>query len=97
MRFKNTKGRYGMEGRKMIEVIGPGCPFCKTLYKRVNEVVTEQDINADVRHVTDLRMALKYFPFMPVMKVDGAIVHKGKWLPNKEKIHTLINRKKPVG
>lgn len=85
-----------MEGRKMIEVIGPGCPFCRALYKRVKEVVSEKGIDADVEHVTQLKIVMKYFPFTPVLKVNGAVVHRGKWLPNKEKIHTLINREKPA-
>lgn len=79
-----------MEGRKLIEIIGPGCPFCKILSKRVNEVVSEKGMDADVVHVTQLRIVMKHFPFTPVLKVDGRVVHRGKWIPNKEKILTLI-------
>lgn len=79
-----------MEGRKLIEVIGPGCPFCKTLYKRVNEVVADKGIDAHVEHVTQLKIVMKHFPFTPVLKVNGKVVHRGKWLPNKEKILALI-------
>ena len=79
-----------MEELMLIEVIGPGCPFCKNLYKRVKEVVAEKAIHADVQHITQWKIALKYFPFTPVLKVDGKVVHRGKWLPNKEKIHALI-------
>ena len=73
-----------------IEVIGPGCPFCKILYKRVNEVVKEKKISADVQHVTDFKSFMKYFPMTPVLIVDGEVRHKGKWLPNKEKIIKLL-------
>ena len=73
-----------------IEVIGPGCPFCKILYKRVNEVVKEKNISADVKHVTDFKSFMKYFPMTPVLIVDGEVRHKGKWLPNKEKIIKLL-------
>jgi len=73
-----------------IEVIGPGCPFCKILYKRVNEVVKEKNISADVQHVTDFKSFMKYFPMTPVLIVDGEVRHKGKWLPNKEKIIKLL-------
>ena len=73
-----------------IEVIGPGCPFCKILYKRVNEVVKEKKISADVKHVTDFKSFMKYFPMTPVLIVDGEVRHKGKWLPNKEKIIKLL-------
>ncbi len=79
-----------MAEKMFIEVIGPGCPFCKTLYKRVKEVVTERGFDADVEHVTQLRIVMKHFPFTPVLKIDDKVVHRGKWLPNKEKIHALI-------
>ncbi|MCU0577880.1 MAG: rhodanese-like domain-containing protein [Desulfobacterota bacterium] len=39
-----------MAEKMIIEVIGPGCPFCRTLYKRVKEVVSEKGIEADVPH-----------------------------------------------
>ena len=76
-----------------IEVIGPGCPFCRTLYKRVKEAVAENNITADVTHVTDFKSFMKYFPMTPVMIVDGEVRHKGKWLPNKEKIKRLLREK----
>jgi hypothetical protein len=79
-----------MAEKSSIEVIGPGCYFCKRLYKQVQEVVTKKNIDADVQHITQLKIALRYFPFTPVLKVDGKIVHRGKWLPNKEKIYALI-------
>ena len=45
-----------------IEVIGPGCPFCRRLYRRVREVVREKGVEAEVQQVTALGTALKYFP-----------------------------------
>ena len=73
-----------------IEVIGPGCPFCRRLCRRVEEVVREKAVKAEVVHVTDLRSALKYFPRTPVLLVDGRIVHKGKRLPAKERVAELL-------
>ena len=73
-----------------IEVIGPGCPFCKTLCKRVKEVVKENNISADVEHLTDFKSWIKHFPMTPVLIVDGEIRHRGKWLPNKDKIKRLL-------
>ncbi len=74
----------------MIEVIGPGCPFCRTLYRRVLEAVEEQGIEAEVTHVTDFKTVLRYVPFTPVLTVDGRIVHRGKFLPNKDKLFKLV-------
>jgi small redox-active disulfide protein 2 len=75
-----------------IEVIGPGCPFCRKLYQRVREVVDERGIEADVKHVTDLKTAMRYFPMTPVLLVDGRVMHRGKLLPNKEKLAELIEQ-----
>jgi small redox-active disulfide protein 2 len=75
-----------------IEVIGPGCPFCRKLYQRTQEVVTEKGIDAEVRHVTDLKTALKYFPMTPVLLVNGQVMHRGKHLPKKDKIAELISK-----
>ena len=75
-----------LAGKITIEVIGPGCYFCKKLYQQVLEVVAEQGIHADIVHVTNLKTVLRYIPFTPVLKVNEQIVHKGKWLPKKEKM-----------
>ncbi|HQP29865.1 MAG TPA: thioredoxin family protein [Deltaproteobacteria bacterium] len=73
-----------------IEVIGPGCPFRKTLSKRVNEVVSENGIVAEIEHVTDLKICLKYIPRTPVLAVDGQVRHRGKWLPDKKRLKALL-------
>ena len=73
-----------------IDVIGPGCPFCRRLYKRVKEVVEEKGAEAQVEHITDLRTALRYFPRTPVLLVDGRIAHRGKRLPTKERVAELL-------
>jgi hypothetical protein len=79
-----------MADKITIEMIGPGCPFCKRLYQRVREVVAEQGMDADMVHVTDLKTVLRYIPFKPVLKVSGRIVHRGKRLPGKDKLCELI-------
>lgn len=76
---------------KDIEVIGPGCPFCRKLYQRTKEVVEEKGLDADVRHVTDLKTAMKYFPMTPVLLVDGHVMHRGKRIPKKNRIAVLIS------
>jgi hypothetical protein len=74
----------------MSEVIGPGCSFCRDLYRRVREVVAERGMDADIVHVTDLKTVLRYIPFTPVLKVSGRIVHRGKRLPGKDRLWDLI-------
>ncbi|HRV45589.1 MAG TPA: thioredoxin family protein [Smithellaceae bacterium] len=73
-----------------IEVIGPGCYFCKRLYSLVQEVAGEQGIHADIVHVTNLTTVLRYIPFTPVLKINDQIVHRGKHLPEKNKLRSLL-------
>jgi small redox-active disulfide protein 2 len=75
---------------KNIEIIGPGCPFCKTLYKRVEEVVNENGLDAQIEHIKDFGTFIRYFPRTPVLIVDGQVLHKGKLLPDKEKLKTML-------
>jgi hypothetical protein len=55
-------------GKITMEVIGPVCSFCRDLYQRVREVDAKRRMNADIVHVTDLKTALRYIPFTPVLK-----------------------------
>ena len=80
-----------MAGKITIEVIGPGCSYCRDLYRRVGEMVTERGMDADIVHITDLKTVLRYIPFTPVLKVNGRIVHRGKRLPEKDKLWDLIH------
>ncbi len=82
--------RHEETAKTKIEVIGPGCPFCRRRHKTVLEVVEEQGMEADVAHVTDFKTVLRYVPFTPVLTVDGQIVHRGKFLPDKDKLLKLI-------
>lgn len=82
-------------GRMLIEVIGPGCPFCRKLYRRTVEVVAEKGIEAEVLHVTDLKTAVRFMPMTPVLRVDGEILHRGKLLPSKERIAELLDKRAP--
>ena len=77
----------------LIEVIGPGCPFCRRLLQRVKEAVEENGIRAQVEHISDLRTALKYFPRTPVLRVDGEVVHRGKRLPAKDQIAAILRQR----
>lgn len=79
-----------MAGKITIEVIGPGCSFCRDLKQRVGEVVAERGMDADIVHLTDLKTVLRYIPLTPVLKVDGRIVHRGKALPEKVRLWDLI-------
>lgn len=74
-----------------IEVIGPGCRFCKRLNDLVREVVSEKGVDSEVSYITELKTVIRYVPFTPVLKINGKVVHRGKFLPSKEKIAALIS------
>ncbi len=76
-----------------MEVIGPGCRFCKKLYDLMGGIVQEKGIDAELLHVTDLKQVMRYVPLTPVLKINGEIAHRGKFLPSKEKLTTIIVKK----
>lgn len=77
-----------------LEVIGPGCRFCKKLYDLVSQVVVEMGIDAEVTYITELKEVIRYIPFTPILKINGKVAHRGKFLPSKEKLVTLIKEKR---
>jgi len=79
-----------MNGIK-IEIIGPGCPFCKKLTKDVNEAVAEQGIHAEVTHITEFKQVIRFIPFTPVLRINGKVVHRGKLLPSKKKLTAILS------
>ncbi len=76
-----------------IEVIGPGCRFCKKLHALVNEVVAEKSIDAEITAVTELKQVIRHVPFTPVLKIKGEVAHRGKFLPSKQKLVTILSEK----
>lgn len=73
-----------------IEVIGPGCRFCKKLNDLVREVVAEKGIDSEVKYITELKTVIRYVPLTPVLKINGRVAHRGKFIPSREKIAALI-------
>ena len=74
-----------------IQVLGVGCARCQELEKRVRDTLAEQNIAAEVEHVTDLKTFASMGVFMtPGLVVDGKVVSQGK-LPSKTEIAGWIN------
>lgn len=80
-------------GTMNIEVIGPGCRFCKKLCALVNEVVAEKSIDAEITAVTELKQVIRHVPFTPVLKINGEVAHRGKFLPSKQKLVAILSAK----
>ena len=73
-----------------IKVLGPGCPNCHTLEETVRKAVVELGIDAKVEKITDMIEIMKYTMSTPGLVVNGKVKHRGKPLPNLEKVKSLI-------
>ncbi len=69
-----------------IKVLGPGCPNCKELERRVEQAVCELGLNASIEKVTDWKDISRYIMTTPGIVIEGKVVHSGKPLPRKEQI-----------
>ncbi len=73
-----------------IKVLGPGCPNCEEMKRRVEQAIKELGINATVEKVTDMAEIMKYTMSTPGLVIDGKLLHAGKPLPPFEKIKSLL-------
>ena len=73
-----------------IKVLGPGCPNCQELEKRVKKALEELKVEATVTKVTDYAEIGKYIMMTPGVVINEKVVHKGKPLPRVEQIKEWI-------
>lgn len=75
-----------------IEVLGTGCPKCKTLEKATRDVVAENGIDATVTKVEDIMEIMTYNVLTtPALVVDGKVVVKGR-VPSAEELKEILTR-----
>jgi small redox-active disulfide protein 2 len=71
-----------------IKVLGSGCSNCINLEKLCREVISENNIEAEIEKVTDYKDIMSYgIMSTPGLVVNGKVIHSGK-LPTKS---TLTN------
>lgn len=76
-----------------IEVLGTGCPKCKSLEKAVRDVVAQNNIDATITKVEDIMEIMKFNVFTtPALVVDGKVVVKGRVPSNDELKQILTNQ-----
>lgn len=64
-----------------IQVLGSGCPKCKTLTERVEEAVSALGLDCEVEKVTDINEIISFGVMMtPGLVIDGEIKSVGKLL-----------------
>jgi small redox-active disulfide protein 2 len=76
-----------------IQVLGTGCPKCKSLEKVTREVVAEAGIDANITKVEDIVEIMKFNVMTtPALVVDGKVVLKGRVPSNSELKEILTNK-----
>ena len=75
---------------KIIKILGTGCPKCKTTTALVEEVVKENNIDAEIIKIEDIMEIMEYNVLStPVLVIDEKITVKGR-VPNKSEIEELL-------
>ncbi len=75
-----------------IKVLGSGCTNCLSLEKLCREVISENNIDAEIEKVTDFKDIVSYgIMSTPGLVVNGKVVLSGR-LPTKSTLtHWLVN------
>ncbi len=74
-----------------IQILGTGCPKCKTLAANTEKAVKELGIAAEIGKVTDLKEIMAFGVMMtPALVVDGVVKSSGHLL-SPEQIKKLIS------
>lgn len=62
-----------------IEILGPGCAKCKTLYEHAEQAARELGIEFTIEKVTDINRIVGYRVMTtPAMVVDGQVKVSGR-------------------
>jgi small redox-active disulfide protein 2 len=74
-----------------IKILGPGCPKCGEVEKRVKNALAELAIVADVEKVTDIERMMSYgILATPGLVIDGKVRSSGR-IPRVEDIKAWIS------
>ncbi|ACB84342.1 thioredoxin family protein [Natranaerobius thermophilus] len=74
-----------------IKVMGPGCKNCETVFNRVQEVIKEKGVEADVEKVTDMNEITNAGVLMtPGLVINDEVKISGR-VPSKEEIGEVID------
>lgn len=93
-KFMGEEVEEGGEGPLSIKILGPGCPRCQTLEQDVYKVLAENNIPADVGHVTDLGETRKYGCILtPGLVINGKLKSSGQ-VPSKDTIKKWIEEER---
>ncbi len=75
-----------------IEVLGPGCPKCRTLERNVREAVDEMRLDAEILKVEAIKdLAARKIMMTPGLAVDGETVSMGHLL-SPHQVKTILEK-----
>lgn len=73
-----------------IKILGPGCPKCGEVEKRVKDALSELNVAADVEKVADIERIMAYgILATPGLVIDGRVKCAGR-IPRREDIRAWI-------
>jgi small redox-active disulfide protein 2 len=76
----------------LIEILGSGCPKCYETERRARQAVKQAGIEAELKHVTDLRaLAARGVLATPAVVLDGRIALSGSLPSVRELVALFIN------
>jgi len=75
---------------RTIKILGTGCPKCKTMTAVVEDVVSENHIDATIEKVEDIVEIMKFNVMTtPALVIDDKITIKGR-VPSKDEVLKLL-------
>lgn len=73
-----------------IEILGTGCPKCKTLEQNAREVIAELNNGAEVEKISDIDKIMDMGVMVtPALAIDGVVKSTGKVL-TKDQIKAIL-------
>ncbi len=77
---------------KIIKILGTGCAKCKAVTNIVQDVVTENNIDANIEKVEDIAEIMTYnIMSTPAIIIDSIVVVKGR-IPSKSEVLELLTK-----
>lgn len=62
-----------------IEILGPGCAKCRTLYENTRKAVAASGVSAEIVKVEDIPSIMKYGVMStPALVIDGRVRSSGR-------------------
>jgi small redox-active disulfide protein 2 len=79
------------ERKMVVKILGPGCVRCHETERLIKEAVTENQVDAQVEKVTDIKEIAKYGVLsVPAVVIDGRIKCVGR-IPKKQEILSWLD------